>query len=127
MIDSVRFVDATLVDLSAHDAVATSLKLQGARLQGGTFARAQLALAVFAGAQVGQTSFEGANLERSVWDGAVVTGARFDGACFANAWLDGGRFVGCSFRCADLRRVTEGGPTFVRLGASAWVNLTFEG
>lgn len=35
--------------------------------------------------------------------------------------------VGFCGKGSQLRRVTEGGPTFVRLGASAWVNLTFEG
>lgn len=35
--------------------------------------------------------------------------------------------VGFCGKGTQLRRVTEGGPTFVRLGASPWVNLTFEG
>ncbi|MBK6533952.1 MAG: TldD/PmbA family protein [Deltaproteobacteria bacterium] len=35
--------------------------------------------------------------------------------------------VGFCGKGSQLRRVTEGGPTFVRLGASPWVNLTFEG
>ena len=34
--------------------------------------------------------------------------------------------VGFCGKGTQLRRVTEGGPTFVRLGASPWVNLTFE-
>ena len=35
--------------------------------------------------------------------------------------------VGFCGKGTQSRRVTEGGPTFVRLGASPWVNLTFEG
>jgi predicted Zn-dependent protease len=35
--------------------------------------------------------------------------------------------VGFCGKGTQSRRVTEGGPTFVRLAASPWVNLTFEG
>jgi hypothetical protein len=35
--------------------------------------------------------------------------------------------VGFCGKNGQLRRVTEGGPAFVRLGVSPWVTLTFEG
>lgn len=107
-IDSVRFVDAELVDLSARGAIATSIKLEGARITRGTLSGAQLALATLDGAVIDETAFDGANLERSTWTGAVVAAAQFDDASLGNAWLDGGRFAGCTFRKADFRRITQG-------------------
>ena len=95
LLDAAQMMDADLVDISAREANCTSIKLAGARITGGTFWRAQLALAVMDGAAIDETSFEEAIFDRSTWAGATVTAASFDGAGFANAWLDGGRFRGC--------------------------------
>lgn len=108
VLDAVRMTDAELVDVSAQAAICTSIKLTGSRITGGTFARAQLALAAFDAAIIDETTFDGANLDRSTWAGASATAVGFDNCIFGNAWLDGGRFRGCTFRKADLRLLTEG-------------------
>jgi uncharacterized protein YjbI with pentapeptide repeats len=101
-------MDAELLDVSAREANCTSIRLKGAQITGGTFWRAQLALAAFDTAAIDETTFEEANLDRSTWAGATATAASFDNVVFGNAWLDGGRFRGCTFRKADLRLLTEG-------------------
>jgi uncharacterized protein YjbI with pentapeptide repeats len=108
LLDAVQMTDAELVDISAREAICTSIKLGGARITGGTFQRAQLALAVFDAAVIDETSFERANLDRSTWAAATATAASFDSATFGNAWLDAGLFRGCTFRKASFGRLTEG-------------------
>lgn len=108
LLDAARMMDCELVDITANDAICTSLNLTRATLNGGSFLRANLDLAVFDEAAIDETTFDDAHIDRSQWIGARVTAASFDRAIFGNTRFDGGRFTGCTFRKADMRLLERG-------------------
>lgn len=106
-----------------------SVDLSGARLDNGSFNRAEMAGSNFSGLEGGRVRFLGADLREARFDGATLRFADFSqadlrGASFAGADLADARMVSADLRGADLTGARLRDADFFRanLEGATWID-----